>query len=524
MTEETGRTIGPPGLRAADPDPPGERAMPAPLLSVRDLSFRYPAYPNLPAGQLLRGLNLDIHARERCLVLGRPECGKTTLSRLLAGLVPRYTGGVLGGRVLLAGQALADRSPCDLLEDIGLAFQNPEEQLVRSRCDSEVAFGLEALGLPASMMRARVGGSLELAGLSGWAHRGPATLSGGEKKKLLLACLMALRPAVWLLDETLEELDIKVKQDVLELLRAQGKTCLVFSSKWHRLYAHYFSSCYLLAEGRLIPFEGQVGGTAFTSWLRKHDFLASPGRPALRAAPQPPESGGLLLEARNLVFRYPGGHAFSLQLEELTLAAGETLALIGPNGSGKSTLGKLLCGLLAADGGEISVRQGSRWLAAGPEQLNRFCGYMFQNPDYQIFLPEVRDELAYGLKQKSGRSGDFEARISEAIDIFGLPGPKAPPSLMSYGARKRLQAAVYYLLERPLLILDEGDSGISAADFTSMVGRLSSPRRALVIITHDLEIAARLADRVLSLRDGRLQAVETGADTDRLEALVGEER
>jgi energy-coupling factor transporter ATP-binding protein EcfA2 len=511
--------------------------MSEPLLAVQGLHFHYPDYPNLIAGELFRDLNLTLHPRERCLVLGQPESGKTTLSRLLMGLVPRYSGGTLKGSILLEGRDLKEHAPCDLLEDIGLAFQNPEEQLIRSRCDSEVAFGLEALGMPRTRMRVQVREALKQAGLAAHRARSPATLSGGEKKKLLLACLMALDPALWILDETLEELDIAAKKEVLELLRGERKTCLVFSSKWHRLYAHYFTSCCLLEGGRLHRFEGPLGGAAFTAWLRKHGLELPRKRSGEGAGPAAPAGEASLLQVRALTFRYPGGSGFSLEVNELSLDAGETVALIGANGSGKSTLGKLLCGLLKAEGGEIKIRSKGHWLAADPALLNRFCGYMFQNPDYQIFLPEVREELAYGLKQGrrkgTGRAGpagpaepagNIPRRVEEAIDLFGLPGPKAPPSLMSYGARKRLQAAVYYLLERHLLIVDEGDSGISAADFRDVVRKLSSPRRALLIITHDLELASLLADRILAIQDGRLHTVEAGRGTERLEALIGEGR
>jgi len=494
--------------------------MPEPLLSVQNLSFQYPSYPNLPSEPLFEELNLDIRHRERCLILGRPESGKTTLARLLTGLVPRYSGGACSGKILLDGRAAAERQPCERIEEIGLAFQNPEEQLVRSRCDSEVAFGLEALNLPRSSMLERVGKSLSQAGLSAYSRRSPGTLSGGEKKKLLLACLMALKPAVWVMDETLEELDIGTKKEVLELLRAQEQTCLVFSSKWHRLFADAFTSCCLLTGGRMLCYQGRTGGPAFRSWLRKHEFLTPRRRTSAPQGKRSRPDGDPLLRVRGLIFHYPGADGFYLNVDELCFSAGETIALIGANGSGKSTLAKLLCGLLTAGSGEISIRRNGGWKAANPELLNRFCGYMFQNPDYQIFLPEVREELAYGLKQTMERGGDIEGRVEEAIRLFRLPGPQAPPSLMSYGARKRLQAAVYYLLERPFLILDEGDSGISAADFADIVEKLSAPRRTLLIITHDLELAALLADRIYTLRDGGIVPVESAAGAARLEALV----
>jgi energy-coupling factor transporter ATP-binding protein EcfA2 len=198
------------------------------------------------------------------------------------------------------------------------------------------------------------------------------------------------------------------------------------------------------------------------------------------------------------------GPAFSLQIDNLQLAAGQTLAVVGDNGSGKSTLGRLLCGLLTPDTGKIHIRKKESLRLATTEDLNRFTGYLFQDPDLQIFLPTVLEELALGLKQLHLPAEEINRRVEQSISLFDLPATEAPPSLMSYGIRKKLQAAVYYLLDRPLMIIDEGDSGLSVNDFAEMIRIFRKEDGALIFITHDHRLAATLADEVLELQSGRL--------------------
>jgi energy-coupling factor transporter ATP-binding protein EcfA2 len=195
--------------------------------------------------------------------------------------------------------------------------------------------------------------------------------------------------------------------------------------------------------------------------------------------------------------------AFSLRIDHLHLDAGRTIAVVGDNGSGKSTLGRLLCGLLNPASGLIRIRKGATLQSAAAEELNRFTGYLFQDPDLQIFLPTVFEELALGLKHLNLPPEEIDRRVQQTVSLFALPAGEAPPSLMSYGTRKKLQAGVYYLLERPLMIIDEGDSGLSVNDFAEMVRIFRIEERALIFITHDHRLAEALADEVVELQAGR---------------------
>jgi energy-coupling factor transport system ATP-binding protein len=466
-------------------------------LRVRNLSFRYSSYPGLPAVQLFSRLDLDLARGEICLLLGRSETGKSTLCRILAGLVPRFLGGRLSGRVLLEGEELGAAAPFERFDRIGVVFQNPSEQLFTSRCESEIAFALESLGLERGEMERRVQGALAWMGIQALRDRDPATLSGGEKKKLLLACLRAVDPPVWLLDETFEELDEGARRDLLARLREGGKTVLIFSARWHEAFAEFVDRSLLLAEGRLEGIPGRPGSRAFRRLLQGAGFV--PSGKALRGT-----SRASLLEADCLGFRYAADQGFSLEIDRLRVRRGGILAVVGDNGSGKSTLAKLLCGLLDPQRGEVRIEDARGLMPAGREALLRFSAYIFQDPDLQIFLPTVEQELAFGLRLLGLGAAEVARRVEQAVSEFRLPDKRCPPALMSYGARKRLQAAVYHLLDKRLVIFDEGDSGLDAGEFIRLIRLFQAPQRGLIVITHDLRLAEHLADTVIRLKQGRI--------------------
>ena len=496
-------------------------------LSIEDLCFTYPAYPGIKARILFEGLNLRIQAGRIAVLLAQPDQGKTTLCRILSGLIPRFSGGTLTGRMSLADAALTAHQPYELLERVGLIFQQPGEQLLTSRCDAEIAFALESLGVPRNEIEKRIRNVLQTMHLERYRSESPQMLSGGEKKKLLIACLLAIDPQLWLLDETLEELDAATKKQLLELLKQGRRTTLILSAKWHELFAVYADRILLLEDGTVQSISDGKVSREFRDLLCDRGFLlrepadgekrcrheAGEKRNTSEAIHErkagAAEKSATLLLAENLRFRYRregsnGEECFSLQIDSFHIEAGQTTALIGHNGSGKSTIGHILCGLIEPEQGIVRIRKHDRLQPASTEELNRFTGYLFQDPDLQIFLPTVFEELALGLKNRNVPAGQIQERVQQAIALFELPSTEAPPSMMSYGIRKKLQAAVYYLLERPLMIIDEGDSGLSANEFAEMVHIFRKTSSAVIFITHDRCLAEGLADRVVEMRSGSL--------------------
>ena len=525
----------------------------SPRLVVHKLGFTFPSYPGLPAQRLFHGLELSISPGEMRVVLGQPESGKTSLSRILTGLIPRYSGGELEGEIRLDDTPLESVTPPQIMDRVGTIFQDPDEQIFTTSCESEAAFALESLGFDPEEIRARVDEALALTGLSSYSRRPPSSLSGGEKKKLLFAALFALEPRLWILDEPLDEVDRYSSRRILSAVEGGGYGVLLFASKLLDIFDEHDMRYSLLTEGRILS-EEEVGRKELIEKARSlglahpasfvarelypsHDFHPETEGPSETAGPtETADPGGLrtsevempaaeqpapLLSVREVEFTYgdskkgeaegnsdsgagAGAGAatsgepeeFYLRVDALDLYPGETAALVGPNGCGKTTLAKLLCGLLTPKRGHIRGTADLR--------LETQVAYIFQNPDYQIFLPTVEEELAYGLREQGLAPRDIHRRVREAAEMFRLPPLNVPPTVMSYGARKRLQAAVYYLLDRRVYIIDEADSGISLSDFSEMIAALRREDRAILIITHNDRIGNRYADRSITMEEGRI--------------------
>ncbi len=479
-------------------------------LEVGGLRFAYPVYAGSRKDPVLNGIDLSLEPGKGFAIVAGADAGKSTLARILAGLIPRFSGGSVSGRASFGGFDLLATRPFDLVELVGVVFQNADEQLVSTRCDTEAAFALESLGIPRPVMKDRVAVSLDLMGMSGFASRNPATLSGGEKKRLLISCIAAADPDLWILDEALEELDPVWKTRLVEHVKSRGKSALFLDSRWSSLYASCCSGVSVLRHGALTP--SMAPGSSGLASLLADEGVTPPVSPAVGASRR---ISGPVLSAKNISFRFGDGPgAFSLDVDSLELEKGAICSLLGKNGSGKSTLGRILCGLLAPEKGGIRLQDGKGNPELSRKELNGRVAYIFQNPDYQIFLATVREELELGLGERERRDG----RVEEVMSTFNLPDADAPPALMSYGARKRLQAATYHLLQRDFIILDESDSGLSYREYLSILSAISAGGAGILLITHDRELAFSVSDRVLLMEDGR---IIRSADRGRFQELEG---
>ncbi len=453
----------------------------AAILSVKNISFQYPSYPGLESRKLFDDLSFDLEKGSMNIFLALPGSGKTTLSRILSGLVPAYTGGELSGEIYKKAET-------------GIVFQNPDEQLFCSTAEKEVVFPLEASGLSREEIGRRADSAFQKTGIEYLRFKNPIHLSGGEKRRLLISVLCATDPEIWILDETLEEIDIYGREEILSFLKSSGKTILILTAKMLDVYKKYADTFFIYTDGHLKQFQGG-GNQEFTAAVKNGGFCLAEAMPdensikALEAA----EYKNPVLKVENLSFSYLDSD-FLLNIESFALEQGKITAVIGTNGCGKSTLSHIIAGLLPPSAGTILL-EGK---AVSSEKLNRNCSYLFQNPDYQLFLPTARAELEYGLKLQNLDSGEIEKRVEEAIKVFGIEHPDAPPVLMSYGQRKKLQAAIYWLLNKKIVIIDEADSGISSKEYRQIIEafRQSPVNPAILIITHDIQLAALEADRI----------------------------
>ncbi|RKX94010.1 MAG: hypothetical protein DRP59_01330 [Spirochaetes bacterium] len=476
------------------------------ILEIKDLSFTFPGYPGLDFPELFRDLNLKVEKGEIRVILGKPESGKTTLSRIITALIPRYSGGSLSGQVKLDGVEINGNQPYNLIQKAGTVFQNPDEQIITTRCDAEIAFPMESMGWGKKQIAERIDFGLESTGISHLRYRDPATLSGGEKRKLLLASLFAVNPPLWILDETFEELDPASLRAILKTILSQERTIIIFMTKPPAVLEEHNVKFSILYKGTL--FHKEDSPENFKKLMIEEGLLLDPER---YHSIQPYKKREPLLKIENLSYSYNTAGAFTLEIEHFKLNKGEIISIVGRNGSGKSTLGKILCGLLKPDSGQIFAYRESGLSPLDTKNLNALTGFIFQNPDYQIFLPTVKEELSYGLNPD-------EAAVDKIIELFSLPGKEVPPALMSYGARKRLQGAVYYLFEKDLYIVDEADSGLSVEDFASMITRFHQKGSTVLFITHNMELSRVFSERVYIMENGSV--VQT-ADEDSFNLVNG---
>ena len=480
----------------------------AAFLEIKNLSFIYPEYRGIKKRYIFKDLSLSVDKGEIAVFLAPPESGKTTLSRIITALVPRYTGGILDGEISIGDTDIKNEKPYNLLSRAGIVFQNPEEQILTPQVESEIGFSLETSGHDYDIIKNKTDLAISKIQIDHLKGMNPAYLSGGEKRKLLFACLAASDPELWILDETLEEIDPEGRIFLLEFLRNEKKTVLILTSKMLDIYRRYCDRFFLYDGDSLLDEKIKPDLVFMEKALKCGVYLDSlklkaniKRLPAEKDSPDSP----VLVKASGIKFRYPNSE-FSLKIDDFYLKSGEVTVLLGRNGSGKSTLAKIISGLLIPESGSVSLDNKGKMSASTPDELNRNTAYLFQNPDFQLFLPTVGEELAFGLKPGKIDKEAQKKMIEQAVSLFRLESIDAPPAIMSYGARKRLQAAIYFLLNKKILIIDEADSGLSFNDYTLILKSLRNldPPPAVMIISHDMRLSAGLADRVLIMEGGSL--------------------
>ena len=499
-------------------------------LAVEGLSFRYRSRTE-PA---LRDVSLTLEPGEILLVAGASGCGKTTLIRCINGLIPRSYKGELEGRILLRGQDTTDVTEFSLArisQAVGTVLQDPERQILGSRVSAEVAFGLENLGLEREEIRQRVDEALDHLNIPHLYDRETFLLSGGEKQKVALAGVLAMRPSVLLLDEPLASLDPASAQEALALFRRladEGISILLVEHRVEDALSIRPDRVLFMREGR-VAYCGAPDG--LMDVVDYHQVKLPAAVIIQRAAGDPPPTfepaikpNGRepLVTFEDVSFAYSDESPKVLHDVSLTIRHGDVIALLGPNGAGKTTLVKQAIGLLKPSGGAVVV-EGSDTQDISVAQIAHTLGYVFQSPSHMLFAPTVGEELAFGPKNLDHAEEEIEADVARAVDIVNLNGLEDfPPLGLSFGQQKRVSIAAILAMRSKILVMDEPTAGQDYENYMAfMEAILQMPGfEAVLFITHDLDLAICYANRVILMHEGRLAADGTPAevlvDTDLL--------
>jgi energy-coupling factor transport system ATP-binding protein len=493
------------------------------VISLEGVTYTYPD----TAQPVLRDVSLHLPAGSLTLVAGPSGSGKSTLLRCLNGLVPHFTGGTLVGRLRVAGLDPVRATPAAMSRRVAFVFQEPAAQFVVDRVEDEVAFALENAGLPRAAMEARVAEALEQLRLTPLRRRRLSTLSGGEQQRVALAAALALRPEVLVLDEPTSELDPagagELLESVVRLREEQGLTVVLAEHRLERLLPLADRLLYLRAAGApplvgtlagVLPHLEQVppvvalgrrlGWTPLPLTVEE----ARPHMPHLEPRPPaPPAPGPVRLAAHDLHVALDG-HPI-LKGVSLTLRAGEISVLVGPNGAGKTTLLRALVGLVRPRRGEVRV-EGTPIAGRSVAEICRRVGYLPQDPNALLFAETVEEELRVTLQNHGLDAAAAPVAPRALLAELGLAEKAgAYPRDLSAGERQRVALGAILVTQPRTLLLDEPTRGLDAAAkarLASLLERWRAEGRAVLLVTHDVELAARVADRVLLMEGGQITA------------------
>ncbi|MFI6155813.1 ABC transporter ATP-binding protein [Kitasatospora sp. NPDC051170] len=494
------------------------------MITFEQVSVQYADAPT-PA---LSGLDLTVPEGELCLLVGPSGSGKSTLLGTVSGLVPHFTGGVLHGRVTVAGRDTREHRPRDLADLVGTVGQDPLAHFVTDTVEDELAYGMESLGLPSDVMRRRVEETLDLLGLADLRGRALTSLSGGQQQRVAIGSVLTVHPRVLVLDEPTSALDPGAAEEVLAVLQRLvhdlGTTVLMAEHRLERV-VQYADQVLLLSPGAP-PVLGEpaevmahspvhppvVGLGRLAGWqplplsVRDARRKASGLRERLNghapATPGTPTADPVAVVERLAVRRGP---VPALRGVDLALRPGEITALMGRNGAGKSTLLGSLVGLHAPASG--TVRVGGRVPhRTRPAELIREVGLVPQDPRDLLYGESVAAECAAADSDAHAEPGTCRALVERL-----LPGiaDTAHPRDLSEGQRLTLALAVVLTARPPLLLLDEPTRGLdyaAKARLVTVLRDLAAERHAVLLATHDVELAAELAHRTVILAEGEVVA------------------
>ena len=499
-------------------------------LVIEDLNFKYRSRSELA----IKNISLKVPRGEILLIAGASGCGKTTLARCINGLIPRSYKGEGSGRILLEGREVTELPLARISQIVATVLQDPERQILGTRVINEVAFGLENLGKSRPEILSTVEEVLGRLGILALKDRETFSLSGGEKQKVALAGVLAMNPRILMLDEPLASLDPASAQETLSIVRRladEGMTVLLVEHRVEDVLKIRPDRILFMQEGE-IRYLGALEG--LEKAVNYHEVKLPAAMIMRMAAGDPPPveikplvGAGMgaapkaLVQFCDVSFGYENDqevlHGINLDINE-----GDVIAILGPNGTGKTTLVKHAIGLLKPRSGHVLV-EGRDTHDISVAQVASTLGYVFQSPSHMLFAPTVQEELRFGPTNLKHPAEIIEKEVANALDIVHLKGTEQiPPLSMSFGQQKRVSIAAILAMQSKILVMDEPTAGQDYQNYVSfMESILQLPSfKAVLFITHDVDLAAVYANRVLLVKDGQVVADGSPAsvlkDFDRL--------
>ncbi len=489
------------------------------MIKVKNLALRYQGYTN----HALNMVNLEIKKGELVLITGPTGCGKSTFLNCLNGIMHHESSATIKGRVFIGGSDIQNIRLAEICRLVGTVFQNPESQICTATPETEIAFGLENTGTPRNIIYSRIDEYLEVTGLSPYRKQPAVTLSGGQKQRLVLACALALKPKVLLLDEPISQRDPQGAREIFSVIHSLKKNSgLAVVIVEHRIEetASLADRIVIMDKGKIISDMATKKAFENLSAMRKlglnlphlpdlFERLKRPERPLFPSeAPKikrvkkekkkisPPVSCKTVCEIKNMFFSYNRQKTPIFHDLNLKLMHGEHIALMGSNGAGKSTLLSLLAGIHKHESGSIT------WHGKAD------VGMVMQSPDLMLFSDSVYDEVAFAAIH-SGNS-DKKKNDSVVKGVMANMGithlAERAPFALSRGQRLRTAVASILSKEPSILLLDEPTTGQDKEQIERMMESLKARFDLVVFCTHDVDTAARHANRIILMDGGRIIA------------------
>ena len=542
------------------------------IIEMECVSFSYGTAAD--GAYALKDIDLSVEEGTFVGLIGPSGAGKSTLASAITGAIPHHYRGRLFGSTLVAGLDTCEASLTDIAKVAGSVLQDIDAQMVASVVEDELLFGLENFGIDHREVEGRIASALDAVGIADLRHREIATLSGGQKQKVAIAAILAMTPRVIVMDEPTSALDPASARDVFEVLRRAkeltGMTVILIEQTV-ALLAEYCDRVVVIDQGR-IALDGtptdvfshgetlRAIGVDTPRTVRISNSLAEAGlapndSPALtldgaeslvagilapglsKSSPIVPRTLGDRPDARNTVDERPiivdvAGAAYSygtgqagIEGIDLTVRAGEILAVVGQNGAGKTTFTKLLNGLIKPSAGVVRIA-GLDTRTTPVSALASHAATLFQNPDRQLCRNTVVEEISFGLELQGAPADAARERARHVAATFGLP-ENASPFNLSRGQRQMVALASVVALEPELIILDEPTSGLDYRECMTVmetVRQRALDGAAVVMVCHDMEVVSDFADTLAVMTEGRLIEVGPSREVFANDALLAHAR